>query len=369
MRWAINLGVLALVTGIGGAGYGVWWIVDHHQHIVSAQQVPAVVLSQRTERRKVHHNNVTVPIIEYEYRVGPQRYVSEVVTPVECMLPNTWADEVLRKYPVGARVMAFHDPDKPGTSFLIPKYGSEPYLAVLMSIVIGAMGVGAIVEQLINNDAPTATEEDIQGFTLSPKRHHLADARIYGVIGLVGLVAGVPVIGHHISVSTSPHERLAFALEVCFAIAVLVVLILAALGYRRGSGFGSPIVRIDKRRILPGEPFQLSVSLPIQFQGTVSRLTAQIDGEAKDRTFFSLSEKPSDMLLWKELRQLARNAEVTVGEVLSYSADVGLPDDAQPSTPAPDRSLTHVVWTLTLSAQGNSGRQFETKYILNVEAR
>ena len=69
MRLAVSLGWLAILAGIGGIGYGNFAIFNQHQRIASARPVRALVLSQRTEERKVNQNTVNVPIVEYEYRL------------------------------------------------------------------------------------------------------------------------------------------------------------------------------------------------------------------------------------------------------------------------------------------------------------
>ena len=368
MRWAIYLGWLAILAGIGGTGYGVWAVFGQHQRIARANPVPALVLSQRTEERKLNHNKVNVPIIEYEYQVNGQQFKSETVTPVECMLPNSWADEVLQKYPVGAQVQAFYDPGQPDRAFLVPKYGGEPYIAVLVSICIAAMGIGAIVEQKMNSHSPTAVEMNINGTHLSAKRHHLANARLYATLGVVGFAAGLPTILHHISVSTPPHERLAFLLEGCFAIAVLVVFVLAFSGYRRGRGFGSPDVQINRTHVRLGGQFQLSVVLPTYFHGRVRKLTGQIECVAVDQAWFSFSEESADKSLFVQSLIFAVNAEAKSGGQVTGSAAVTLPEDAAPSTLPDDPAKMHVVWSLKLLAEGDGAARLESTYIFLVES-
>ena len=70
------------------------------------------------------------------------------------MLPNSWADEVLQKYPVGAQVHAYYDASQPGLAFLIPMYGGERDISVLNSICVAAMGIGVTIEQKINSNFP-----------------------------------------------------------------------------------------------------------------------------------------------------------------------------------------------------------------------
>jgi hypothetical protein len=199
---------------------------------------------------------------------------------------------------------------------------------------------------------------------LGAKQHHLARARVFGLVGIVGLVCGGPAILHHLSVSTTPHERMGFLMEGAYTIAVLTVLARSAMQFRRGAGFGTPVVVVDRAPTI-GQPLQLSVSVPTRFEGTVD-LGTRLKCEAKDTRLFNISEENPDRVLLEQDFPLAQSQRVTKGGAISGTVELAFPDQAPPSTPVDSGDRMHVVWSLILTATGSGGRKAETEYILSV---
>jgi hypothetical protein len=363
-RWLIVLGLLIVVVSIGGAGYGVWTIWQQHHQITSARPVPAKVVAHKTEDLKASGFVAKVPLVTYEYTVDQQPYTCQTVTPDELMLPDTWAETVFKQFPVGAQTQAYYDPNDPAKAFLVAKYSIKPYLPLLISLVIAALGLGIVVDQVFSQETPTLSPTNSGGLALGAKQHHLARARVEGIVGLIGLVCGAPPIWHHLSVSTSPHERMGFLMEGGYAIAVLTLLTRSALQFRRGSGFGTPVVTVDRSPAI-GQSLQLKLSIPTRFTGTAS-LDAVLKCEAKDTKLFQLSEESADVTLVKEQFLSVPSESVTQGDELTRTVDLSIPDHMPPSTPVDSAERIHVVWSLILSAEGSGGRTAETEYFLSV---
>jgi hypothetical protein len=140
--------------------------------------------------------------VKYEYTVNQQPYTCETVTPAELMLPNTWAESVFKQFPIGAQTTAKYDPNDPSKAFLIAKYSVKPYLPLLVSLVIAALGLGVVGEQLMNHETPTMTPMRSGAIALGATQHHLTRARLLGIVGIIGLICGAPAILHHLMVST-----------------------------------------------------------------------------------------------------------------------------------------------------------------------
>lgn len=363
-RLILFIGWLAIVIGLGAAGYGVWTIWNQHREITSARPVMATVLSHQTTDLKGGGFVAKVPLVKYEYTVDQQAYTSETVTRAELMLPNTWAETVFQQFPIGGQVQAYYDPNDPSTAFLIPKYSIKPYLPLLIGLVIGGIGLGVVWEQLTCREEPTLARSTSGEIMLVAKQHHLARARMLGMVGIVGLVCGGPAIVHHLLMSTAPHERMGFLMEGAYAIAVLVVLAFSAMSFRQGAGFGAPTIVIDRPPAI-GQPLQLKASVPTRFNGP-AQLQACLKCEAKDVRFFNFGEEVPDVVLVEQHLSLAPLAAATAEGELAGTAELMLPDEAPPSTPGDSKEPTHVVWTLLLTAEGDGGRKAETEYLLPV---
>ena len=83
-------------------------------------------------------------------------------------------------------------------------------------------------------------------------------------------------------------------------IAVLTVLARSAIQFRRGYGFGTPVVTVDRSPTI-GQPLQLNISVPTRFTGTV-HLKACLKCEAKDTRLFNLSEENPPKVLLEQNR-------------------------------------------------------------------
>jgi len=237
-RGIIALGLLIMAVGIGGAGYGVWTIWQQHHTITSALPVPARVLEHQTEDLKASGFVAKVPLVKYEYTVDQKSYTSQTVTPAELMLPNEWAESVFEQFPVGATTEARYNPNAPGKAFLIPKYSVKPYLPLLVSLVIAALGLGVAAEQLMNGEGSTTGSGAAGPGT---RKYHLTRARVLAIVGVVGLICGAPAILHHVSFSTPPHERMGFLLEGAYSIAVVTALVQSAMQFRQASAVGPAV--------------------------------------------------------------------------------------------------------------------------------
>jgi hypothetical protein len=196
------------------------------------------------------------------------------------------------------------------------------------------------------------------------KQHHLARAWVLGVVGIVGVICGAPAIVHHLSVSTSPHERMGFLLEGAYGIAVLTVLTRSAVQFRQGSGFGTPVVTMDRSPAI-GQPLQLNLSTPTRFTGTVS-LNARLRCEAKDSRLFNTSEENPNAVLVDQMLLSVQSEPATKDGAMTRTVDLIIPDHMPPSTPVDSRERIRVVWSLILTAEGSGGRKAETEYLLSV---
>ncbi|MBC8357032.1 MAG: DUF3592 domain-containing protein [Planctomycetes bacterium] len=197
MRWATYLGYSTLLCGMGGICFGFWSIYDQHRKITTFEYVDAVVLSHRIEEEKAKYFVLQIPVVEFEYTIAGLKYVSDLTTPTECAGTEDWPKSVFEAYPVGSEVRAKVNPRRPNDAYLIAKYSAKPYLIVLVSVVIGAMGIGAILEQIALSNAPSDTQDTISGSLLRPKRDHRSLSRTLATVGTLGLFAGVPTTVHY----------------------------------------------------------------------------------------------------------------------------------------------------------------------------
>ena len=106
--------------------------------------------------------------------------------------------------------------------------------------------------------------------------------------------------------------------------------------------------------------------MPTRFNGTAD-LNVCLKCEAKDTRLFNISEENPNRLLAAQDFQLAKSKPVTMNGQVTETVELVIPDQLPPSTPVDSGERIHVVWSLTLTADGSGGRRAETEYILSVE--
>ena len=368
MRWIIALGYSVFFAGLVGIGYGTWSVYEQHRKITTFEPVEATVLKQRVEQKKSKFAVQFMPVVEYEYAVGGETFQSEVTLPTESRGPKLWAEDVLKRFPVGNKVEARVDPDDPTDSFLIPKYGPLPYLTILNFVVIGCMGIGVVAEQKMRSDAPPELPETFRGTPLVAKSDHRHLQRLVGIMGTAGLLIGAPAGLHYFHVSTPPVSGMFRAMTWFYSLAGVGMIGWSLFSAWTRRGFGNVAVEMDTPRPAIGEELRVRLSLPIHFAGTINSLALQLILERKSKALFDISpdaDKP-DPILYAQREVLFENHAVQGNETLDGEVDFTLPPILAPSTPPQDKSKKHYVWTLQLRAEASGFRTATREYILDV---
>jgi len=100
------------------------------------------VMMSRIEQRSSGDGYADYPVVQYSYQVGGQPYQSMKLAPGP-EVGGTGARKVVAKYPTGAQVMVFYDPQKPSDSVLERKAPAQ-WLMWLLLIIFDCALCGAI---------------------------------------------------------------------------------------------------------------------------------------------------------------------------------------------------------------------------------
>ena len=103
------------------------------------------VTSSYLERRRSSNNSgsTNYPVVHYTYQVGGQAYQSSKIAP-GMEVGGTGAGKVVERYPMGAQVMVFYDPQKPSDAVLERKAHAQWILwlvLVIMDFMLCGMAV------------------------------------------------------------------------------------------------------------------------------------------------------------------------------------------------------------------------------------
>lgn len=103
------------------------------------------VTSSYLERRRSSNNSgsTNYPIVHYSYQVGGQSYQNTKIAP-GMQVGGTGAGKVVERYPAGAQVMVFYDPQNPSDAVLERKAHAQ-WILWLVLVVMDFMLCGMAV--------------------------------------------------------------------------------------------------------------------------------------------------------------------------------------------------------------------------------
>ncbi len=159
-----NVGCLLILIGFMGlpfVGLGLFFIYIGHVEMGeqarlngNTVEVPAEILTseiRRTTTRTGPGTGSTTtdywPDIQFTYQYGGESLTSTKVWVVGKGGSEAEAKAVQRRYPQGAAVTAFVDPDNPGTAFLEKRWSEDPYVSVIIGVfpVAFVTGLGILL--------------------------------------------------------------------------------------------------------------------------------------------------------------------------------------------------------------------------------
>ena len=101
------------------------------------------VLASYLERRSSSDGSTNYPVVQYSYQVGGQMYQGAKIAP-GMEVGGTGAGKVVNRYPQGAQVMVFYDPNNPSDAVLEKKAPAQ-WLMWLLLVIFDVMLCGMAV--------------------------------------------------------------------------------------------------------------------------------------------------------------------------------------------------------------------------------
>ena len=102
-----------------------------------------VLASYLERRRSGDSGSVNYPVVQYSYQVGGQTYQGAKIAP-GMDVGGTGAGRVVEKYPQGAQVMVFYDPNNPSDAVLEKKARAQ-WLMWLLLVIFDVMLCGMVI--------------------------------------------------------------------------------------------------------------------------------------------------------------------------------------------------------------------------------
>lgn len=141
----LGIGIVGIVLVILNAVFlGIIYFMRRRMAVVSQwpSTMGTVVLSTIEWRSSSDSGSTAYPVVQYSYQVNGQAYQSYKLAPGP-EVGGTGAKKVVAKYPAGAQVMVFYDPQKPSDAVLERK-APAMWLMWLLLVIFDFALCGAI---------------------------------------------------------------------------------------------------------------------------------------------------------------------------------------------------------------------------------
>ena len=93
-----------------------------------------VLMSTLEWRRSGNRGSAAYPVVQYSYQVNGQAYQGRKIAP-GMEVGGTGAGRVVERYPAGAQVMVFYDPNNPADAVLERKAPAQWILWLVLAII------------------------------------------------------------------------------------------------------------------------------------------------------------------------------------------------------------------------------------------
>lgn len=135
MALLLTFGVVGFVFLILNAVFlGILFFMRRRMAAVSQwHSTMGTVVNSYLERRHSNNGSTNYPVVQYSYQVGGRTYQSAKLAPGP-EVGGTGAGRVVEKYPAGAQVMAFYDPQNPSDAVLERKAPAQWLIWLLLTI-------------------------------------------------------------------------------------------------------------------------------------------------------------------------------------------------------------------------------------------
>lgn len=136
-EFLLAAGIIAFVFLIMNAIFGaiIFFTQRKMKEVSQWPSTLGVVDASYLERRSSSEGGSTnYPVVQYSYQIGGQRYQSAKLAP-GMEVGGTGAGKVVERYPAGAQVMVFYNPQNPGEAVLERKAPAQWVMWLVLGIV------------------------------------------------------------------------------------------------------------------------------------------------------------------------------------------------------------------------------------------
>jgi len=322
--------LIAAAACLSGLGFGVNWIYQQHERITTYQPVSVEVENSWVRRSGSRKYRSYEPVIEYKFEKDGTWYRATGLYPAYSKGRQSWAKEMVTKFPPGKVIEAYIDPANPKEAFLIRHYSSVPYSVFLIAGLVTVVVIG-IGFEISTNHKKYQTEGEVlplrsrgqssggssgveQWVVLTPRKKLSSRASMWGWLTFFSFMF-LLTYSHYLWFADRPYELFGYifsgislSTSICLAIAWIIV--------RRAAGaYSDAMLAIERTEIAQGELLSATMAItPATYipSGTLSCRIICIETQTK---------------------KVNRKQETSDVKVVDQSLYEEKLEDAQPQTP------------------------------------
>lgn len=349
-------------------GIGLAW--NQHRKITTYQEVNAKILSSRVESHRSHgrHGASTSysPRIEYEYEVGGNAYTCSEVTPISHSAGRGWANEIVARFRPGQVCTAYHDPDDPGSAFLLREYAFLPYFFMLFPMVFIAVGLSLWLSG--GRERWRAPVAQADGWYAVPLGTGMADwRRAAAIILMVWLLVGIVGAGHYFSVAGPTYETFGIVTTAVYFAVSLVPLAVFLYYWLLGRRMEDARLWIGAGRLACGDSVAVHVEQAVYAPVTLEEYRIGLVCAETTRVRSGGKTRYNTRICHESWVTAIEGQEAAAGDVVAADATVLIPPDGPATTP-PDRTdYPRHAWRLEVHARIPGNPDYHGRFPIRVE--
>jgi hypothetical protein len=368
IRFLQVVGILGLLMGAGALGYGSYAILDQHARLNRCQSVEATIIASRVESTPTQHVTEHKPVVRFKYHVDGTWFDCEQATPGDESGRHDWANRIVNRYPAGAHVTAYYDPQDPAYAFLVRRYDAIPYVAYLFGPLALGGGIMIIREAAKSRRGPPPPHEVGDGwYQLTPPTTLRKAKRFLLGLGLIWQILGAPAWLHYLSVCEAPTPLLFVVYLPIYLGAGCTLLALGTYAALVLLKLDDAVVLIHPARPRTGEALDVRVEQPVRQPVVVKSLDISlVCREAKRMWIHGAPQEHTTKIFTAKASTLADHA-AGGDEMLVADVTLFVPDTCRPSTLPADRSKVRYLWDLNLKTRLRGWLPYTDKFSLTME--
>jgi hypothetical protein len=367
VRFLHVLGVLGVGMGLAGFGWGAYSILDQHARLGRCRPVEATVIESRVDTQRMQHGATHKPVVRFKYGVDGALHQSDRATPGDESGRAAWAHQIVRQFPMGAKVTAYYDPRDPAYAFVVKRYDALPYTTYLFGPLMLLGGIAIIREAWKSRRGPREPLDAGDGwYQLLPPTTLRRAAGTFLSLGMAWQIVGLPAWLHYLAVREPPTPWLFL---IYLPIYIAVGLVLLGIGVYAAAVLAKvddAVVLINQARPQTGGFLAVRMEQPARRSLLVRSMDVSLICWKRRRYWVMGAPQEGSEAIYIGHASALPHHHAAPGELLIAECTLAVPAHLPGTTPPGGRDKIRYVWELKVGTGLRAWPPYRDKFELFV---